>query len=74
MVSTDGAACAGGDDGRAMPAGALPGKLLPPEVLQRTWILRRVLTKMKPVEAMELLVQKLMQTKTNAEFLERFRG
>jgi transcription termination factor Rho len=49
-------------------------KLLPPDVLQRTWILRRVLTKMKPEEAMELLVQKLMQTKTNAEFLDRFKG
>jgi transcription termination factor Rho len=49
-------------------------KLLPAEILQRTWILRRVLTKMKPEEAMELLVQKLMQTKTNQEFLDRFRG
>jgi len=49
-------------------------KLLPPDILQRTWILRRVLTKMKPVEAMELLVQKLVQTKTNAEFLDRFKG
>ena len=49
-------------------------KLLPPDVLQRTWILRRVLTKMKPEEAMELLVQKLLQTKTNAEFLDRFKG
>jgi len=49
-------------------------KLLPADILQRTWILRRVLTKMKPVEAMELLIQKLMQTKTNAEFLDRFKG
>jgi len=49
-------------------------KLLPPEILQRTWILRRVLSKMKPEEAMELLVQKLMQTKTNQEFLDRFKG
>jgi transcription termination factor Rho len=49
-------------------------KLLPPDILQRTWILRRVLTKMKPEEAMELLVQKLMQTKTNQEFLDRFKG
>ncbi len=49
-------------------------KLLPPEILQRTWILRRVLTKMEPEEAMELLVQKLSQTKTNLEFLDRFKG
>ncbi len=49
-------------------------KLLPEEILKRVWILRRVLSKMKPVEAMELLVQKLMQTRTNAEFLDRFRG
>ena len=49
-------------------------KLLPEDILKRVWILRRVLSKMKPVEAMELLVQKLMQTRTNAEFLDRFRG
>ena len=49
-------------------------KLLPEEILKRTWILRRVLSKMKPVEAMELLVQKLMQTRTNLEFLDRFKG
>ena len=49
-------------------------KLLPEDILKRTWTLRRVLSKMKPVEAMELLVQKLMQTATNAEFLDRFKG
>jgi transcription termination factor Rho len=49
-------------------------KLLPPDLLQRVWTLRRVLSKMRPEEAMELLIQKLMQTETNQEFLDRFRG
>ena len=38
-----------------------------------TWTLRRVLNKMKPVEAMELLVDKLETTDNNLQFLEHFR-
>jgi transcription termination factor Rho len=34
--------------------------------------LRRVLNRMKPVEAMELLVRKLKETRSNTEFLARF--
>jgi len=48
-------------------------KLIPPDDLEKVWMLRRVLSKMKPVEAMELLVDRLGQTKSNADFLERFR-
>ncbi len=48
-------------------------KLIPPDDLEKVWMLRRVLSKMKEVEAMELLVDRLGQTKSNADFLERFR-
>ncbi len=43
--------------------------LLPKEDLQRVYVLRRVLTPLSPVEAMELLLSKMSKTKTNAEFL-----
>ena len=43
--------------------------LLPKEDLQRVYVLRRVLTPLSAVEAMELLLSKLTKTKTNAEFL-----
>ncbi|MCU0724584.1 MAG: transcription termination factor Rho [Planctomycetes bacterium] len=48
-------------------------KILPPEILKSSWILRRVLTKMKPVEGMELLVKKLEITANNAAFLAAFK-
>jgi transcription termination factor Rho len=43
--------------------------LLPKEDLQRVWVLRKVLTPLSPVEAMELLLSKMGKMKTNAEFL-----
>ena len=43
--------------------------LLPAQELQRIWILRKVLNELNPVEAMELLVERLGKTKNNAEFL-----
>lgn len=43
--------------------------LLGKEELQRIWILRRVLNELSGVEAMELLLEKLSKTETNAEFL-----
>jgi len=43
--------------------------LLDPEEQRRTWVLRKVLHDMNPVEAMELLKSKLKQYKTNPEFL-----
>jgi transcription termination factor Rho len=43
--------------------------LLPKENLQRVYVLRRVLTPLSAVEAMELLLSKLGKTRTNAEFL-----
>ncbi|MCR4321254.1 MAG: transcription termination factor Rho [Candidatus Brocadiaceae bacterium] len=40
-----------------------------PEEIKRMWLLRKVLNEMNPVEAMELLKNRLAKTKTNAEFL-----
>ncbi len=44
--------------------------LVPQNVLQRMWILRKVLTPLGVVEGMEFLLDKLQKTKTNKEFLE----
>ncbi|RMG46314.1 MAG: transcription termination factor Rho [Acidobacteria bacterium] len=43
--------------------------LMPPEDLNRIFVLRRVLSQLSPVEAMELLLDKLSKTRSNAEFL-----
>jgi transcription termination factor Rho len=43
--------------------------LLNPEELRRIYILRKVLSDMNPVEAMELLTTRMAKTKSNAEFL-----
>jgi transcription termination factor Rho len=43
--------------------------LLGKEDLQRVYVLRRVLTPLSPVEAMELLLSKMGKTKSNAEFM-----
>ncbi|MBC7361254.1 MAG: transcription termination factor Rho [Candidatus Aminicenantes bacterium] len=44
--------------------------LIPEKDLNRIWILRKILSQLNEVEAMELLLEKLSKTKTNAEFLE----
>jgi transcription termination factor Rho len=44
--------------------------LLKQEILQRAWILRKVLNELSNVEAMELLIEKLSKTKNNEEFLK----
>ncbi len=44
--------------------------LLTPEELRRMYILRKVLSDMNPVEAMELLINRMNRTKTNTEFLQ----
>jgi transcription termination factor Rho len=48
--------------------------LLAKQDLSRMWMLRKVLTPLSPVEAMELLVSKLGKTKSNAEFLASMNG
>jgi transcription termination factor Rho len=44
--------------------------LLPKDELARTWILRKVLNSLSPVEAMELMLERLAKTRSNREFLE----
>ena len=43
--------------------------LLSREDLNRVWVLRKVLNPLSPVEAMELLLDKMAKTKSNADFL-----
>jgi transcription termination factor Rho len=44
--------------------------LLSRDELNRVWILRKVLNPLSPVEAMELMLERLLKTKANREFLE----
>ncbi len=44
--------------------------LVPPDELQRAWILRKILQPMDEIAAIEFLLDKLRKTKTNAEFFE----
>jgi len=43
--------------------------LIEKDDLQRVWLLRKALSQLNPVEAMELLLDKLKMTKSNKEFL-----
>jgi len=43
--------------------------LLSKEDLNRVWVMRRVLNPLSPVEQMEVVLERLSKTKTNAEFL-----
>jgi transcription termination factor Rho len=40
------------------------------EDLQKLWILRKLISQMEPVEAMEFMMDRLKSTKTNAEFFD----
>lgn len=44
--------------------------LLTPDVLQKMWILRKLLYNMDDLEAMEFLLDKIKATKTNGDFFE----
>jgi transcription termination factor Rho len=44
--------------------------LLAPEVLNRVWILRKLLSSLNTVDAMEFLIEKMKGTKDNKEFLD----
>ena len=48
--------------------------LLHPDELSKIWILRKALNGVPPVEAMELIVNRLKKTKSNAEFLMALQG
>ena len=44
--------------------------LMPPDVLNRVWILRKYLNDMSGNEAMDFLISKIKDTKTNKDFLD----
>lgn len=44
--------------------------LTAPDVLQKVWILRKVLHSMDELEAMEFMLSRMQSTKTNAEFFD----
>jgi transcription termination factor Rho len=48
--------------------------LFTPQELERIWVLRKVLNELDPVEAMEMLIQKMRRTKVNGEFLMTIGG
>jgi transcription termination factor Rho len=41
-----------------------------PEELNRVWIIRKLVSDLTPVEAMEFLLEKMRGTKSNKEFLK----
>ena len=45
--------------------------LIPKEDLTRIWVLRKVLNPLSPVEAMELLIERLAKAQSNSEFLAK---
>ena len=44
-----------------------------PDVLQKMWVLRKLLYNMDDMEAMEFLLDKIKATKNNAEFFDAMR-
>jgi transcription termination factor Rho len=44
--------------------------LLAPDELNRVWILRKVLNPLSPVEAMELMLERLGKLESNRDFLD----
>ncbi len=48
--------------------------LIPREELNRIWVLRKIFAPLSPVESVELLLDKLAKTRTNAEFLASMSG
>ncbi len=48
--------------------------LLPKDILNRMWILRKLLAPKNPVDAMEFILEKIEKTKTNAEFISSMNG
>jgi transcription termination factor Rho len=47
--------------------------LIKPELLQKVWVLRKFIHDMDEVEAMEFLLEKVRQTKSNSEFFDMMR-
>jgi transcription termination factor Rho len=47
--------------------------LLKPEILQKTWILRKLLYNMDEIESMEFVLEKMKATKNNLDFFDMMR-
>jgi transcription termination factor Rho len=47
--------------------------LLKPEILQKTWILRKLLYNMDEIESMEFILDKMKQSKNNLDFFDMMR-
>jgi len=47
--------------------------LIPKEMLQKIWILRKLIYDMDEIQAMEFILSKMKETKTNAEFFDLMR-
>jgi len=47
--------------------------LIPPDVLQKIWVLRKLLYPMDDMEAMEFLIDKIRAAKNNADFFDSMR-
>ncbi|ACL06885.1 transcription termination factor Rho [Desulfatibacillum aliphaticivorans] len=48
--------------------------LLPPETLNRVWILRKLLSSLNPIDSMEFLLEKMKGTSDNEDFLQSMNG
>ncbi|HEX5044807.1 MAG TPA: transcription termination factor Rho [Candidatus Polarisedimenticolaceae bacterium] len=48
--------------------------LMPKDQLNKVWILRKILNQMSPVEAMELLIDKMSKSPANEQFLMMMQG
>jgi len=47
--------------------------LIKPEILQKVWVLRKFISDMDEVQAMEFILDKMKATKNNAEFFDMMR-
>jgi len=47
--------------------------LIKPDILQKVWVLRKLLSDMDDIEAMNFIVDKLKSTKNNSEFFDLMR-
>jgi transcription termination factor Rho len=47
--------------------------LLKPEIMQKTWILRKLLYNMDEIEAMEFVLDKMKASKNNLDFFDMMR-
>ena len=58
----------GGTDRRRVHVGARTGLLVDPATLSKMWVLRRILMQMGTVDAMQFLLDKMKDAKSNEDF------